>query len=53
MLFRWLVGLSTDDAVWLPTVFGWAKSIGRARQVMAAYNLTRMRTLGKIRLQVA
>ena len=48
--------------------FGWAKTIGRMRQVMvrglkkvdqlfvltmAAYNLTRMRTLGKIRLQAA
>ena len=46
--------------------FGWAKTIGRMRQVMvrgikrvdqmfvltmAAYNLTRMRSLGKIRLQ--
>ena len=46
--------------------FGWAKTVGRMRQVMvnglervdqmfvltmAAYNLTRMRTLGKIRLQ--
>ncbi|MDO8774546.1 MAG: IS5 family transposase [Burkholderiaceae bacterium] len=46
--------------------FGWAKTVGRIRQVMvlglkkvdqifvltmAAYNLTRMRTLGKIRLQ--
>ena len=45
--------------------FGWAKTVGRIRQVMvrglervdqlfvltmAAYNLTRMRTLGKIRL---
>lgn len=48
--------------------FGWAKTVGRMRQVMvrglkrvdqmfvltmAAYNLTRMRTLGKIRLQTA
>jgi len=48
--------------------FGWAKSVGRVRQVMvrglkrvdqifvltmAAHNLTRMRTLGKIRLQTA
>ena len=48
--------------------FGWAKTVGRIRQVMvrglrrvdqmfvltmAAYNLTRMRTLGKIRLQAA
>ena len=48
--------------------FGWAKTVGRIRQVMvrglrrvdqifvltmAAYNLTRMRTLGKIRLQTA
>ena len=46
--------------------FGWAKTIGRVRQVMvrgikrvdqvfvltmAAYNLTRMRTLEEIRLQ--
>ena len=46
--------------------FGWAKTVGRIRQVMvrglkrvdqmfvltmAAYNLTRMRSLGKIRLQ--
>ena len=46
--------------------FGWAKTVGRLRQVMvrglqrvdqmfvltmAAYNLTRMRTLEKIRLQ--
>ena len=46
--------------------FGWAKTVGRIRQVMvrglkrvdqifvltmAAYNLTRMRTLGEIRLQ--
>jgi len=46
--------------------FGWAKTVGRIRQVMvrglervdqifvltmAAYNLTRMRTLGQIRLQ--
>ena len=46
--------------------FGWAKTVGRMRQVMvrglarvdqmfvltmAAYNLTRMRTLGQIRLQ--
>ena len=46
--------------------FGWAKTVGRMRQVMvrglervdqmfvltmAAYNLTRMRTLGRIRLQ--
>ena len=46
--------------------FGWAKTIGRVRQVMvrgikrvdqvfvltmAAYNLTRMRSLGEIRLQ--
>ena len=46
--------------------FGWAKTVGRMRQVMvrglrrvdqmfvltmAAYNLTRMRSLGKIRLQ--
>lgn len=45
--------------------FGWAKTVGRMRQVMvrglkrvdqmfvltmAAYNLTRMRSLGKIRL---
>jgi len=49
-------------------VFGWAKTIGRMRQVMVrglqrvdqmfvltmtAYNLTRMRTLEKIRLQMA
>ncbi|MBC7293524.1 MAG: IS5 family transposase, partial [Thermoleophilia bacterium] len=48
--------------------FGWAKTVGRLRQVMvrglkkvdqmfvltmAAYNLTRMRTLGKIRPQTA
>ena len=48
--------------------FGWAKTIGRMRQVMvrglqrvdqmfvltmAAYNLTRMRTLGQIRPQTA
>jgi len=48
--------------------FGWAKTVGRMRQVMvrglkkvdqvfvltmAAYNLTRMRSLGKIRLQAA
>ena len=48
--------------------FGWAKTVGRIRQVMvrglkrvdqifmlkmAAYNLTRMRTLGEIRLQTA
>ena len=48
--------------------FGWAKTVGRMRQVMvrglkrvdqmfvltmAAYNLTRMRTLEKIRLQTA
>jgi len=48
--------------------FGWAKTIGRMRQVMvrglkrvdqmfvltmAAYNLTRMRTLGQLRLQTA
>lgn len=48
--------------------FGWAKTVGRIRQVMvhglkrvdqmfvltmAAYNLTRMRSLGKIRLQAA
>jgi transposase len=48
--------------------FGWAKTVGRIRQVMvrglkkvdqtfvltmAAYNLTRMRTLGRIRLQTA
>ncbi len=48
--------------------FGWAKTVGNIRQVMvrgiervdqmfvltmAAYNLTRMRTLGKIRLQTA
>jgi hypothetical protein len=48
--------------------FGWAKLIGPMRQVMvrglkrvdqlfvltmAAYNLTRMRTLGQIRLQTA
>ena len=48
--------------------FGWAKTIGRIRQVMvrglqrvyqvfvltmAAYNLTRMRTLGQIRAQTA
>ena len=48
--------------------FGWAKTVGRIRQVMvrglkrvdqifvltmAAYNLTRMRMLGKIRLQTA
>jgi len=48
--------------------FGWAKTVGRMRQVMvrglkrvdqmfvltmAGYNLTRMRTLGQIRLQVA
>jgi hypothetical protein len=48
--------------------FGWAKTVGRMRQVMvrglkrvdqmfvltmAAYNLTRMRTLGEIRLQTA
>ena len=48
--------------------FGWAKSVGRMRQVMvrglkrvdqmfvltmAAYNLTRMRSLAKIRLQAA
>jgi IS5 family transposase len=48
--------------------FGWAKTVGRIRQVMvrglkrvdqifvltmAAYNLTRMRTLGQIRLQTA
>ena len=48
--------------------FGWAKFIGPIRQVMvrclkkvdqifaltmAAYNLTRMRTLGQARLQVA
>ena len=48
--------------------FGWAKTVGRIRQVMvrglkrvdqifvltmAAYNLTRMRTLGQIRLQAA
>jgi hypothetical protein len=46
--------------------FGWAKTVGRIRQVMvcglervdlvfvltmAAYNLTRMRTLGQMRLQ--
>ena len=46
--------------------FGWAKTVGNIRQVMvrgiervdqmfvltmAAYNLTRMRTLGRIRLQ--
>lgn len=46
--------------------FGWAKTVGRVRQVMvrglkkvdqlfvltmAAFNLTRMRTLGKVRLQ--
>ena len=46
--------------------FGWAKTVGRIRQVMVrglqrvdqmfvltmtAYNLTRMRTLGQIRLQ--
>jgi hypothetical protein len=48
--------------------FGWAKTVGRIRQVMVrglkkvdqmfvltmtAYNLTRMRTLGKIRPQTA
>jgi transposase len=48
--------------------FGWAKTVGRMRQVMvrglkrvdqmfvltmAAYNLTRMRSLGEIRLQAA
>ena len=48
--------------------FGWAKTVGRMRQVMvrglkkvdqmfvltmAAYNLTRMRSLGQIRLQTA
>ena len=48
--------------------FGWAKTVGRMRQVMvcglrrvdqilmltmAAYNLTRMRSLGKIRPQAA
>ena len=48
--------------------FGWAKAVGNIRQVMvrgiervdqmfvltmAAYNLTRMRTLGQIRLQGA
>ncbi|MBO0942111.1 transposase, partial [Acidovorax temperans] len=48
--------------------FGWAKMIGSIRQVMvrglqkvdqlfvlnmAAYNLTRMRTLGQVRLQGA
>ena len=48
--------------------FGWAKTVGRIRQVMVrglkrvdqifvltmtAYNLTRMRTLGQIRLQAA
>lgn len=48
--------------------FGWAKTVGPIRQVMVrglkkvdqmfvltmtAYNLTRMRTLGKIRLQTA
>jgi hypothetical protein len=48
--------------------FGWAKTVGRMRQVMvrslkrvdqmfvltmAAYNLTRMRTLGQIRAQTA
>ena len=48
--------------------FGWAKTVGRMRQVMvrglkrvdqifvltmAAYNLTRMRTLGELRLQAA
>jgi len=49
-------------------IFGWAKTIGHMRQIMvcglqradqmfvltmAAYNLTRMRTLEKIRLQMA
>ena len=48
--------------------FGWAKTVGRMRRVMvrrlkrvdqifvltmAAYNLTRMRTLGELRLQAA
>ena len=48
--------------------FGWAKTVGRMRQVMvrglkrvdqmfvltmAAYNLTRMRTLGQIRMRAA
>ena len=52
----------------MPYGFGWAKTVGNIRQVMvrgiervdqmfvltmAAYYLTRMRTLGQIRLQAA
>ncbi len=59
-------GVSQQKRKLIEQGFGWAKAVGRMRQVvvrgiervdqmfvltMAAYNLTRMRTLGKIRLQ--
>ena len=59
-------GVSQQKRKLIEQGFGWAKTVGRIRQVMvrglervdqmfvltmAAYNLTRMRTLGKIRLQ--
>ena len=60
-------GISQQKRKLIEQGFGWAKTVGRLRQVMvrglakvdqifvltmAAYNLTRMRTLGQIRLQM-
>jgi hypothetical protein len=59
-------GISQQKRKLIEQGFGWAKAVGNIRQVMvrgiervdqmfvltmAAYNLTRMRTLGQIRLQ--
>lgn len=61
-------GISQQKRKLIEQGFGWAKTVGNIGQVMvrgiekvdqmfvltmAAYNLTRMRTLGQIRLQTA
>jgi hypothetical protein len=60
LLFRWFLDMTPDEDVFVPTVFGWSKTVGglrRSRHVCrwkiaqrveltaAAYNLVRMRRL--------
>ena len=68
LILDWRISISVKKRKLIEQGFGWAKTVGRIRQVMvrglkkvdqifvltmAAYNLTRMRTLGQIRLQTA
>ena len=68
LILDWRISISVKKRKLIEQGFGWAKTVGRIRQVMvrglkkvdqifvltmAAYNLTRMRTLGQIRLQAA